>query len=60
MKVKQIIKLLEEYNPEAEFGIIAENQNQDFSITYGSSEGVTKLNCEDVHLYVDKMNTNEN
>ena len=60
MKVKEIIKLLNEYNPEAEFGIITENKKQNFNITYGSSEGVTKLNCEEVNLYIDKMNNNEN
>ena len=53
MKIKELIEKLNEYNPEAIFGIcingrpLKENQ---YEICYGSSEGVTKKNCEDVDI----------
>jgi hypothetical protein len=48
MKNKELIEKLKEYNPEAEVTIIAFCQKFDFDILFGTSEGVKKINCEDV------------
>lgn len=60
MKVKEIIELLLEFDQEAEFGVVAQNKKHDFIITFGSSEGVTRKSCEEVNLYINEMNSNEN
>ena len=53
MKIKELIEKLNEYNPEAIFGICINgrplNENQ-YEICYGSSEGVTKKNYDDVDI----------
>ena len=53
MKIKELIEKLSDYNPEATFRICIDgrplNENQ-YEICYGSSEGVTKKNCDDVDI----------
>ena len=56
MKVKDLIKSLKEYNPEADVHVVVESKPMDFEICYGSSEGCTKENAEDVSLFVVEMN----
>jgi hypothetical protein len=55
-KLKDLIEQLRQYNQEAEVSVIAHNQREDFSLVFGSSEGVTKETCENVSFYVDKLN----
>ncbi len=54
MKVKEVITKLSEYNQEAEFEVIANNRKQSFSFVFGTSEGITKLNCLTAGLYLDE------
>ena len=53
MKVKEIIEKLSKYNGEAEFNIVVKGIIEPFEICFGSSEGVTRLNCQCVDLMVD-------
>ena len=53
MTVKEIIDKLSEYNLEAEINVVADGFDRPFTICFGSSEGVTKANCETVDLMVD-------
>lgn len=55
MTVKEIVDKLGEYNPEAEFNIVVDGFSRPFEVCYGSSEGVTKANCDDVDLMVDDI-----
>lgn len=59
MKLKELVKKLQEYNQEAEVNVIAHNKGYKFSLTYGGGDGVTKDNCESVAFYVDDLNDNE-
>ncbi len=59
LKVSELIERLTEYNPEADVAVIAMNRRQDFSLTYGSCEGVTKETCDRVSFYVDGLNQSE-
>ena len=59
MKVKEMIKKLEQYNPDAEMAVVANNKNQKFSIAFGSSEGCTKENCSSVSIMLDELNRYE-
>lgn len=63
MTIKEIIAKLSEYNPEAEFNIVVDGFSRPFTICFGSSEGVTKTNCEDVDLMIgdicDEVNNND-
>ncbi len=59
MKVKELIKELEQYNPDAEMETIADNRKQRFSLTFGGGDGATKMNCESVSIYLDDMNSSE-
>lgn len=42
MKVKELITKLLEYNMDAEISVVAHCKNEKFTLSYGSSEGVTK------------------
>lgn len=53
MTVKEIIDKLNEYNLDAKFNIVVDGFDRPFEICFGSSEGVTKTNCETVDLMVD-------
>jgi hypothetical protein len=59
MKVKDLIRKLQEYNQEAETYVIAHNKGYQFSITYGGSDGATKESCESVSFYVDDLDKPE-
>lgn len=59
MKNKDLIKELENFNPEAEVGVIAHCKSFPFSLSWGSSEGVTKETCDSISMYVDELCTNE-
>lgn len=48
MTVKEIIDKLSEYNLEAKINIVVDGFDRPFTICFGSSEGVTKTNCETV------------
>jgi hypothetical protein len=54
MKLKELIKKLSEYNPEAKVNVISNNRPYEFSITYGNFEGCEKYNCDYVDFYVDE------
>ena len=59
MTVKNLIIKLLEYNMDADVKVVAKNKEFDFSMSYGSSEGVTKKNADNVSFYVDELNTND-
>lgn len=59
MKVKELIEKLSEYNPEAEVKAVAHNYCHEFSISYGSSDGITKNNCDMVGFYINKLNSSD-
>ena len=58
MKVKDLIITLLDYNMEAEVQILITSEDlphnigYDFDLSYGSSEGCTKKNCEHVSFTV--------
>lgn len=56
MTVEKLIEKLEEYNPKAKIQTVVKNCPQPFEICFGSSEGVTEKNCEDVSLMIDCRN----
>lgn len=60
MKNKELIKKLKEYNEDAEVKVVAHCKSFPFSLSYGSSEGVTKKNCDSISFYVDELCTSEN
>lgn len=43
----------------AEISVVAHCKQEEFTLSYGSSEGVTKENCDTVSIYVDRLCTNE-
>lgn len=53
MNVLEIIKIFKQYNENAEFLLIINNKPIEFEILYGSSEGCTKENCENVYICAD-------
>lgn len=56
MKVKDLIKKLKEYNPEAETSVIVHNREEQFSMIYGGGgEGETENNCKRVGFCVDRL-----
>jgi len=57
--VKQFIKKLKRYNPDAKMNVIANNRKQGFSLAFGDNEGVTKKSCLSVSIFVDKTNKSE-
>lgn len=59
MTVKNLIIKLLEYNMDAEVNVVAKNKGFEFSMSYGSSEGVTKKTADNVSFYVDELNTND-
>lgn len=52
MTVREMIDKLSEYNLGAKFNIVVDGYVKPFEICFGSSEGCTKANCEDVDLMV--------
>jgi len=59
MKVKEVIAKLLEYNQEADFEIITDGSNLEFSFVHGTAEGCTKVNCSKVGLYLNETCQNE-
>lgn len=60
MKVREVLGVLKEYNPEAEVKVI-DGGYVGHGITlygYGSSEGCTKANCEDVSFIFTEVEPN--
>jgi len=53
MKVKDLIKELNSYNPEAEVSVISNYNKQEFSVCYGDEgEGTSKENTNSVNFYL--------
>ena len=59
MTVKELITKLLDYNINAEILVVAHCRQEEFTLSYGSSENVTKENCDTVSIYVDRLCTNE-
>jgi hypothetical protein len=59
MKLRNLFKELLDYNLDAEVNVIAHCTPYKFSLSYGSSEGVEKSNCDEISFYVDALNTDE-
>lgn len=59
MKVKDLITKLLDYNLDAEISVVAHCRQEEFTIASGGAEGQTKMNCDTVSLYVDRLCTNE-
>ena len=55
MTVKEIIDKLSKYNLDAEINVVIDGYARPFTVCFGSSEGVTKTNCETVDLMVDDI-----
>ena len=53
MKVKEMIEYLSQFNQEAKVFSTIKHQTYSPSIAWGSKEGCTKLNCEEVFIYVE-------
>lgn len=53
MKVREMVAKLNEFNPDADLQVVVRSQPQQYEVTYGDSEGSTKMNCETVSLMVD-------
>ena len=63
LRVKDVIKRLRNFNPEAEVGVIVHNKVEDFTISWGGDmdrEGTSKSQTTGVHFYVDRLCQNEN
>lgn len=50
IKVKDLIKELSLYNPEADVSIVVGSRDMPFTICYGSGEGCKTTNCDYVYL----------
>lgn len=59
MKVENVIELLKDYDPTAEFNVIADCRVQEWSVCIGTSEGCTKDNCQEVSFVVESPNCQE-
>lgn len=59
MKVQELVEMLYEYNPDADIFVCAHNKHIPFTLSYGSSEGVTKETADVVSFYVDELNNGE-
>jgi hypothetical protein len=57
--VGEMIAKLGEYNPKAKFQVVVENYKRPFTTCFGSSDGSTKANCDDVSLMVGGNNESE-
>ena len=59
MNVIELIGELSKFNPYAKVNVIVHCRMEDFTLTCGSSEGVTEKDCEDVGIYVDRLCVND-
>ena len=55
MTVKEIIDKLSKYNLDAEINVVIDGYTKPFTICFGDSDGVTKINCETVDLMDDDI-----
>ena len=53
IKVKDLVDILYDYNPNAEISVVKDGMSFDFDIAYGSSEGVTPATADTVSFYID-------
>lgn len=60
MTVKELISELFKFNPDADVNVIAHCRAWEFSIAWGSKEGCTNLNADEVSFYVDALCSSEN
>jgi hypothetical protein len=60
MKVRDLQTKLSRFNQDAEIEIVVNNYPQKFSVLFGTSEGCTPENCEQVSFYVEHMCESEN
>lgn len=56
MKVKDVIRELQNYNQEAEMSVIVNFKKYNFGLSFGSNEGVTRETANDVNFYVNELN----
>ena len=59
MTVQELIIKLLHYNQYAEVAPLAHNKKQEFSISYGGSDGCDKSNCKEVFIDCDDLNQHE-
>jgi len=60
MKVRGLIKCLLDYNLDAEFSVVADGQPvEEWSFTYGSSDGVTMRTAESVSIDHGEINAKD-
>lgn len=57
--VRNLIKMLLDYNLDAYVSVIAHCRKFEFSLTNSNGEGCTKENCKEVSFYVDELCNNE-
>lgn len=55
----ELIKELKRYNKDAKVNIIVHNKAEDFTITFGYSDGVTPRTCAEISFYVDRLCKND-
>jgi hypothetical protein len=53
--VEKLITWLLKYNMEAEVSVIVYNKQHDFSISFGSSDGVTEKTAEKLFIDIDVL-----
>ena len=59
MKVKELIKQLEEYNPESDVTIVSDYvELPNFCVTYAGGDGCSKKACNAVHFSSDTKHEN--
>ena len=56
MKLRDLLEQLHQYNQEADVAVIVHNKREEFSVSFGSSDGCTKETCDNVGFYVDYLN----
>ena len=56
--VQELINILQEYNPDAEFKVIIDCYPKNYDISFGTSEGCIKANADQVMISVDISDNN--
>ena len=59
MELGELIDKLKGYNPKAKVDVIVHNRSENFTITYGGWDSVTKEIAPEVSFYVDRLCGNE-
>lgn len=60
MTVKELIKKLQECNQNAKLFVVVNNLTHDFTLSYSVDDGGDQKTCDEIHFYVDKLNSSEN